>query len=183
MIHWLKSLFRKKRNAELVTFYDVETKTTSYIPRSELAPGVVIVRRQDTNERVYMEAAKLKSRPPNHPPFEGAEKVAIEALAKLLADVYPMSYAKWEEGFRCDENPTREIDLWMHVAGVLTAITNEFQLTAEQRRDCFRILAACFTGERETALYRAKPTQLPEAIVQKTIMYYYDGGFETSTRL
>ena len=61
----------------------------------------------------------------------------------------PQSLEEWEDGFRRDADPKREIDLWLHMADVFTAATEGKSLTPEQKRDYYSVIVACSNAPRD----------------------------------
>src|SRR4051812_42205186 len=66
-----------------------------------------------------------------------------------LDDVYPMSIEGWEDGFLRDAHPEKEIALWLHVADIYSRFTSEGNLSLEQKKEYFRVLATCMNSSRE----------------------------------
>jgi hypothetical protein len=176
MIHVLSKLFRKKRTS-LVTLYDFKTKLRTLIPEDELSPGTVQVRIEGDDTPVYVDAAQLKQGEYLHPPFAQDIREILKALARDLADVRPLSYSDWEDGFRRDHNPEREIASWIHLAAVLETVTSEFKLSSFQRKACFTVLIACSTGPKETVRQRSEDKTLESVVTETAIRYFYEGGY------
>lgn len=126
-------------------------------------------------EPVYVDAARLQQGPYRHPRFEGQARSAIQTIAAELADVHPLSFEEWEDGFRRDQDASSEIATWSRVAAVLRAMTKRFGLDHASRQDCYRVLVACCTGPRETVRARSKPRVLTDDQVRMTIAYYFEG--------
>ena len=161
----------------MVTFYDFTTKQRTLIPEDELSPGTIQVLIEGESTPVYVEAAQLKQGEYQHPPFEQDIREILEQLARDLADVRPLSYSEWEDGFRRDHNPERQIASWVHLAAVLAAVTSEFGLSGLQRKACFTVLIACSTGPRETVRQRSDEKTLEAAVTEAAIRYFYEGGY------
>lgn len=51
-----------------------------------------------------------------HHEFSLEQKKRLERIREAVADAYPVSQDDWEEGFRKDAAPEREIALWERVA-------------------------------------------------------------------
>jgi hypothetical protein len=69
------------------------------------------------------------------------------AIKAALDDVYPNTHEQWEEGFRRDTNPEKEIAIWLNIAGAYKHFTDGRALSPEQKQDIFQvILAAANTG-------------------------------------
>jgi len=176
MRRFLARLFRRNR-PELVPYHDFETRTTRLIPKAELSPGVVLIQIQGQPSPVYADAAALKQGWYQHPPFEGDGRNAIRFLVDALADVYPQSYEQWEDGFRRDQNPEREIAGWHHLAAILKALTERFTFGPEEKKECFRVLVACFTGPRGSVRDRSDPKLLSDEQFTLAVKFFYEGGY------
>ena len=177
----MKNLFARfwrRPKPELVPYYDIESKVVSRIPKTELAPGSALIRIEGMGESVYVDTAKLRFSDYKHSHFEGAERTAIEGLVHDLADVIPMSYEQWEDGFRRDRTPGREIAGWVHLAAILNIMSSRFSFSPEKRKECYRVLVACFTGDRSTVLPRSEPKTLTHVEIQTAIGYFYEGGYK-----
>jgi hypothetical protein len=166
-----------RQNPELVPYYDFATRKTVFIPKAELSPGVVLVQIQGHPGPVYADAAQLKQGQYQHPHFEGDERAAIQSLVVDLADVRPLSFEEWEDGFRRDQNPAREIAGWIHLAAILNVMSNRFDFPPAEKKECYRVLVACFTGARDTVRDRSDPKLLSDTQIDQTVKYFYEGGY------
>jgi hypothetical protein len=176
-MNFLRRLFRKNR-PELVRYYDAATKTVVRIPKAELRPGVVLVQVRGEAEPMYADASDLKlGSTIHHSSLSEELRDAIARLAADLADVYPQSASEWEDGFRRDRDPEREVAGWLHLAAILSVMSNRYGYDEAQKRECFRILVACFTGDRETVRERSDPELLASSEVEQAIKYFYEGGY------
>jgi hypothetical protein len=162
---WIKRLFgRGNRSTNLVPFYDVETGRVVQIPASELRPGTVQVRVQGIAGVVWVLPHQLKQGEIKHPEFEEGVREYIRQIQAAFAEHRPLSFEEWEEGFRRDANPAREIALWSHAADVYTAFVGT-EPSAERRRDVYRCIIACLTTGPDSVWQVLKPEVLsrPEA--------------------
>lgn len=176
----MKNFFARifgRRNPELVPYYDFATRKTVLIPKAELSPGVVLVQIQGDPGPVYVDAAQLKQGQYQHSHFEGEVRAAIQSLTSDLADVRQISFEEWEDGFRRDQNPSREIAGWLHLAAVLKAMSNKHGFGPAEKKECFRVLVACFTGARDTVRDRSDPKLLSDLQVDQAAKYFYEGGY------
>ena len=101
----------------------------------------------------------------------------VAKLAQELADVSPRSATDWEEGFKRDRDPEYELAGWLHVAAILSEMTKRHGYDAARRKECFRVLVACFTGDRETVKERSDPRLLAASEVEQVVRYFYEGGY------
>jgi hypothetical protein len=176
MMRFLARLFRKQRPG-LVPYHDFATGKTVLIPKAELSPGVVLIQIQGDKQPVYADAAQLKQGQYQHPPFEGDERAAIQSLVANLADVYPLTYEQWEDGFRRDRTPAPQIAGWIHLAAILKVMLERFRFSPDEKKECFRVLVACFTGPRETVHNRSDPKLLSQDHVNFAVKCFYEGGY------
>ncbi len=149
------------------------------IPKAELSPGVVLIQIQGGKQPVYAdaEASQLKQGPYQHPPFEGEERAAIHSLVTDFAEVYALTYEEWEDGFRRDRTPAREIAGWIHLASILKVMSDKFSFGLAEKRECFRLLVACLTGARDSVRERSDPKLLSEDQIKLAVRYFYEGGY------
>src|SRR5262245_9375059 len=126
-----------RQNRELVPYHDFVTGKTVLIPKAELSPGVVLVQIQGDPGPVYVDASQIKEGQYQHPHFEGEERAAIQSLVVDLADVRPLSFEEWEDGFRRDQNPAPQIAGWLHLAAILKVLSNRFCFRPEQKMECY----------------------------------------------
>ena len=73
-----------------------------------------------------------------HPEFDEGIHDHIRQIQTAFAELRPLSFEEWAEGFRRDANPAQEIVLWSHAAGVYTAFTAD-ETSAEGCRDVYRL--------------------------------------------
>lgn len=173
---FLRRLFLREK-PELVRYYDAATKTVVRIPKAELRTGVVLVKAADDPEPMYADTSDLKLGSVQHSALPEELRADIEHLATELADVYPQSAADWEDGFRRDRDPARELAGWLHLSAILKVMTARHGYDLLHRKECFRVLVACFTGDRATVRERSDPKLLPAAEVEQAIKYFFEGGY------
>jgi hypothetical protein len=126
---------------------------------------------------MYMDASDLKLRSVRLSVLGDELRAEIAQLAADLADVYPQTVEQWEDGFRCDRDPAREVAGWLHITAILKVMASRQGYDLPRRKECFRILVACLTGDRTTVSERSDPKLLPSSEVEQTIKYFYEGGY------
>jgi len=176
MIKFLRRILRRKQ-PELVRYYDAETEKIVLIPKAELRPGVVLIKVQGESESMYADPSTLKPGPVQHPELPEEIRLDIKRLAADLSDVYPKSAAEWEDGFRRDLDPLPELAGWLHLAAILKVMAERYHYGAESKNECFRILVACYTGDRSTVRERSDPKLLAAEQVNEAIRYFFEGGY------
>ena len=85
-----------------------------HMPARELNQDMVRGRMQETGEEVWVESSKVVQGEIRHPPFPAEVRAKISQILDTLKEVHPLTIAEWEEGFRRDTHPEREIALWLH---------------------------------------------------------------------
>jgi hypothetical protein len=109
---WLRKLFGGRRpSQEMVPFLDVESGRVVRIPASELRIGAVQVQLQGTREVVWALPQQLRPGNIKHPEFDEGIREYIRQIQAAFAEQRPLSLEEWEEGFRRDAHPEREIAL------------------------------------------------------------------------
>lgn len=127
----------------------VDTGKVIRIPRSELAVGMVRIRIEGKDGVYWAESKQLKrGTVPKHPHFQGELKKQIQEIQKILYPVRGMSYEEWEEPFRCDAHPEKEIALWSAVARRFDVLAKERFATQDEKNDVYEILACVLQGGR-----------------------------------
>jgi hypothetical protein len=143
---WLKRRFGSGGGStQMVPFFDVESGRVVQIPVSELRPGTVQARVQGIEGLVWLLPDQLKQGNIKHPPFDEGIRAYIRQIQEAFAEQRSLSFDEWEDGFRRDTNPEREIAIWSHAADIYTAFAGS-EPSAERRRDMYRCIVACLTS-------------------------------------
>ena len=67
--------------------------------------------------RVWIKAAQTKNGEYRHAPFDDSLRDFVKnEIQQPLAEVHPKTIAEWEDGFRRDAEPEREIAIWCRLA-------------------------------------------------------------------
>lgn len=143
---WFRKIFGiRPKLQEMVPFLDGDSGKIVRIPVSELRPGTVQVRLQETGEVVWALPDQLQPADFQHPEFDEEVRDCIRQIHKAFAEHRPLSFEEWEDGFRRDGNPAREIAIWLHAASVYQKFAaNEPDPAC--RWDIYRCLVACMTA-------------------------------------
>lgn len=177
----MRRLFRQffgNPQNDLVPFRDFATQTTIRIPRAELCPGAVLIQIEGDSEPVYADSAALRIGEYQHDALSDGAVEAIREFMHEFTDVFSRSYKEWEDGFRRDQNPDREVAGWLHLSRILRVMTDRYRYNLPQRDECFRILVACYTGGRDTVLDRSDPILLHVAQVEEITRFFFEGGYQ-----
>ena len=164
---------KRSHKNRFVTLWDMPSNTFTQIPKSELAPGMVSCRVPDREEEVWREAKSIYpvTSPYRHPPFKGEMRSMIESLVCAFPGLLEWSYDKWEDGFRTDTNPDREIRYWLIVARVFREFAEG--RTFEYRKEIYRFLTICNATPREFLPVVFEPKRLLAGELEKIADAYY----------
>src|SRR5262245_36599983 len=170
---WIKRLLgRGRKSPQIVPFYDVESGRVVRIPAAELRPGACQVRIQGIEEVVWILPEQLQQGEVRHPPFDEEIRACIRKIQTAFAEHRPLSFEEWEDGFRRDVTPEREIAFWLHAADVYEAFAHTEQ-SAERRKDVYRAIVACLTTSPDTVWHVLRPEALTRAEAQQVIDRFY----------
>lgn len=169
-----KSLFiRPPASDDLVPFYDVPSRRVVRIPPAELRPGCIQVRIQNIGV-VWALPEQLQQGPIRHPPFDEELKAYIRDIQEAFAEHRAISAEEWEEGFRRDGHPEREIAGFSYAADIYRRFTKD-DPSAARRRDIYRLLVACMTTSPEGVWHVVKFQALTRPEAQRIARRFYGG--------
>jgi hypothetical protein len=175
---WLKRRFGNRGgSSEMVQFYDVESRRIVQIPASELRPGAVRAQVQGIEGLVWLLPRQLKQGDVKHPPFEEEIRAYIRQIQEAFAEQRTLSFEEWEDGFRRDANPEREIALWSHAADIYTAFAGS-EPSAERRRDIYRCIVACLTSGPDAVWHVLKPEFISRVEAEKVVHRFFGKNAE-----
>lgn len=170
---WLKRRFGKRGGSpDRVPFFDVESGLVVQIPASELRPGAVQARVQGIEGLVWLLPDQLKPGEIKHPPFEEGIRTYIRQIQEAFAEHRALSFEEWEDGFRRDATPEREVALWSHAADIYTAFASH-EPSAERRRDLYRCIVACLTSGPDAVWHVLKPEVISRAEAEQIVNRFF----------
>ena len=160
----------------MVRVYDIETNTVTTIPAEELAPGMVQVQIQGQEGLFWVDASRLQRSQYRHPPFSEDMRDHLREIQNALNEVYPQTLEFWEDGFRRDTHPQREIANWLHMARTYRDFVQGRSLNLEQKREVFDVLVACSNGPRENVFQITSLSSLSRADAEEVVRAFYEGA-------
>jgi hypothetical protein len=175
LFSWLKKLFgsgRSKPSSQMVPFLDPVNSKVIQIPVSELRPGAVQVRLVETGEIVWALAAQLQQGELRHPPFDEPTRDYIRKIQAVFAEHHALSFEEWEDGFRRDDKPEKEIALWTHAGDIYTQFTSN-ESAPHRRREIFRTIMACMTTGPDSVWKVLRPQDLTREEAQQIVDRFY----------
>jgi len=153
------------------TIYDPDSKSFHEIPESELAPGMIRAQVEGREGIVWIEPGKLKQADFQHPPFIGERRDKVAQVQAAFPEVYDKSYEFWEDGFRRDTNPDKEIGIWLHIAETYSAFASDHP--REYRGELFRLVLACSNSGRDQLKHVFEPDFIQPDQVEAVISAFY----------
>ncbi|MBW3622813.1 MAG: hypothetical protein KY468_05320 [Armatimonadetes bacterium] len=170
--------FRKKKDYSKVRIYDPDNRSLSEIPAEELAPGMIRVEVEGIEGEVWADVSRLRKSDYRHPPFTEEIRDYLREIRQKLDEVYPLSLEEWEDDFRRDQNPEREIAIWLFIAERYAEQVNGRSLNPVQKMDVFRILVSCSNNPKENVLSVTHLEALPREEAQRIVdrFFYKPGG-------
>jgi hypothetical protein len=156
----------------MVPFLDVEGRRVVRIPASELRPGAIQVRLQGRDEVVWALPEQLMQGEIKHPEFDEEIRDYIRQIQAAFSEQRPLSFEEWEEGFRRDATPEREIAIWSHAADIYTAFTAN-EPAAERRRDVYRCIVTCMATGPGTVWHVLRPEVLSREEADEVVKRFF----------
>lgn len=170
---WLrKTFFGGQPSIEMVPFLDVENRRVIQIPASELRAGAIQIRLQGSEQVVWAIADQLQAGNVKHSEFDEETRDLIRQIQKAFAEQRPLSLEEWEDGFRRDANPNREIALWTHAANVFVAFTAG-EPSGDRRRDVYRCIVACLTTGPDEVWKVLRPEALSRKDAEQVVHRFF----------
>lgn len=123
----------------MVPFLDAESGRIVRIPASVLRPGAIQIRLEPSGEVVWALPEQLQMEEIRHPEFDENIWEYIRQIHDTFAEHRPLSFEEWEDGFRRDADPAREIAIWSHAADIYNAFTSD-EPNADRREDVYRCI-------------------------------------------
>lgn len=114
------------------------------VPRSEVPQGYLQITVQG-HGLFFADPAALKSGgEPRHDPFSPDVRAELARLYAVLSGVYTVTEEEWEEGFRRDAYPWKELAIWDFVATALQRfaghLTGDSEAARDARQHLFQVL-------------------------------------------
>jgi hypothetical protein len=167
--------------------YDLDTKTITEMPVSELAPGMALAQVVGVEGPVWVDATKLTTGGTNllHPPFPPEMRQETARIARILKEVDPRSAADMEESFRGELCPEKQIFIYGCIAEAYERFAAGNHLSLLQRSELYRAIIQATMSTKEAFLSTVTASSLSKAeIIQAGNLFWrlFDekGGDEKS---
>ena len=157
-----------------VRVYDLDTTQITEIPAAELAPGMICVRMEGVGE-VWVSGEDIQQGDIQQELDSSVRAYLIE-IKKGLDEVYFQSIEEWEEGFRRDSNPEKEIAIWLGLSQQYQKFVSGRSLSKEQKKDVFRIFLSCVNNGQQHALQAVALGALSKGEAQEALEFFVGEG-------
>jgi hypothetical protein len=105
--------------------------------------------------------------PLRHPPFPAEVRRQLERLRDGLAAVHPLTLEQWEDDFRRDANPAREIAVWLHVLECYEHFCGGRGLSPQEKLDTLTVLVVAMGTDLAVVEHVVSPATLSRARVRE----------------
>jgi hypothetical protein len=157
----------------MVRVYGFNTGAITRILARELAPGMVRARLTGIEGEVWIAGSQVRQSGYRHGPFDEGVRDVLRQFEALFCDVYPMTAAEWEDGFRRDLHPDREMAPWLRRAEVFVHFMAGRDLSFDQRQDIFQAILTAVSNGKEAVLLTSNPVTLSKRRVREIVDYLF----------
>jgi T5orf172 domain len=98
--------------------------------------------------------------------------IRVEVIAETLKEVYPNTCEYWIEGFSCDIDPEREIQIWEHIVKAFLKIEKISLLDDNQRIEALHILIMRSNSSSRTVLSEFKFNKISRKAAKEILREY-----------
>ena len=162
----------KPESTDTVPFYDFDVDSVVYIPRDEISPGAIEVQIQGINGLVWVLPEQLQKGSIKHSRFDEKLHDYIRQIHGAFAEHRDLTLDEWEDDFRRDENPEREIAIWSHAADVYVQFTAD-EPSFARRLDIYRCIVTCMATRPDSIWSILEPQVLDRAEAQRVVDRFY----------
>ena len=180
---WLKNILKWRGDADRrsrdgqVAIYDFDRQEVIWVAGRDLPAGLLHVQMEGLDHPVWVDPGRINQGSQyQHPPFTPEVRDLFAQLKLALDEVYPRTIDEWEDGFRRDRNPEKEIVIWLHIAKVYKACTFGRPLSLEAKQDYLKVLLACSSGPRDLVLQSVALSAITEVDAAGAIESYFDAA-------
>ncbi len=135
---------------------------------------------QPTGEVVWALPEQLHQSDVRHPEFDEGIRAEIRQIQAAFAEHRLLSFEQWEDGFRRDTNPGREIAIWSQAAAIYTAIAGG-EPDAARRKDVYRCIVTCMITGPEAVWQVLRPEVLSRAEAGLVVNRFFGKQAEQGT--
>jgi hypothetical protein len=120
----------------------------------------------------WIDPNKIQQGPVIHHSLTSAQTKNIDYLYNTFKEVDPTSKEKWIEDFKRDQNPDREIEIWMMMANAYNSYCEGKDIKIEVKKEVFQIVLMRSSAPENEVLNQLKLNYISE-MEAKLIMNAY----------
>lgn len=117
---------------------------------------------------------QLREGPLRHPPFDEEIRTYIRDIQAAFSEHRDLTVDEWEDGFRRDANPEREIAMFSYAADVYRIFTQNENGEAK-RAEIYKLLIACMTTAPASVWRVVKLQALDRERAEQIVRRFYGG--------
>jgi hypothetical protein len=159
---------------EMVRFFDAPSGQVVRIPATELRPGILQARIEGVDGVVWVAPDQLEPNEILHPPFDGDLRACVRRIHATFAEHCTLTFEQWEDGFRRDADPEREIARCVHAVNVYDTFTRA-ESDPARREDVFRAVVACLTAAPDSVWHVLQTQALSRREAQRVVDRFFRG--------
>lgn len=115
----------------------------------------------------------IKPGPIIHDSLSDEQLKKVELIQKTFAEVYPISFEETVTNFKRDQDPDKEIGVWMNmVATYNDFISRDPNIDAAKKHEVFRLILIRSMMPDKEAISEAQVTLLSEQEIDAILKYY-----------
>ncbi|MEM6473542.1 MAG: hypothetical protein AAF802_28540 [Planctomycetota bacterium] len=172
LLTWLKRTFGNSDASDTVPFYDFDAGKVVRIPRCELSSSAIQVQIRGMDGVVWVLPDKLQQGSHQHGPFSEEIRGYLRQIQAAFAEHRDLTLEEWEDGFRRDATPEREIALWSHAADIYEQFTDG-ESSADRRADVYRCIVTCMTTGPDSVWDVLRPQTLERSFAEEVVNRFY----------
>ena len=174
LLGFLKRLFGVK-------CYDTKREIVYYLWKHELDGSFTRAKLMDSPHGiVWIKTASLQQGDYKHPPFDEKVRADLRTIQDNLRGVYDLSMEAWEDGFRRDGHPDREIAMWLFFSGKFKEVQDSMILDQAERRSLFRMMVAMMNNGKEFALNNVEYVGSVKTMKVQLVQRFSDNADQSS---
>lgn len=104
-----------------------------------------------------MSPSEIRPAPHRHEALPDSLIGRIRLIRAALLAAYPLTMEQWIDGFKRDAHPTKEVEIWEHIAAAYLEVIQYKSLTTEESGAVFAYFLVAASGGEE-------PPRLPETL-------------------
>lgn len=163
---------RRETQHDLVQFLNPVTNKVVKIHASSLRAGLVQVQIVGVEGLVWAAPEAIKNPSIRHASLPDSLRETIRRIQATFAEFDHNSFEKWDEDFRHDMHPEREVEVWADAADVYLAFAED-EKVAERRKDIYELVVQCLGSSQREILRWLRPVALKRAEAEAIVEFSF----------